>query len=125
MTDADTWIAVTREDGETVGYLDPVTEDYGTVQPRNTLGHPVGEGPVDYLDGEELLIERGISELAEQWLLDDGGGELPGALTVVELSTRGIVVADYYESKGLTAEKKVVVSWPDTARRLKLKHPSR
>lgn len=110
----DTWLAVTREDGETVGYLEPVTDDYADVIPRNRLGHPVGDS-MDYHLAEERVLDRGLRELAEPWLLDDEGPEL----TVIELSPAGIVLRDAFLSKALVATKRVQVSWPDTTRRLR------
>jgi hypothetical protein len=110
----DTWLAVTREDGETVGYLEPVTNDYADVIPRNRLGHAVGE-VCDYHLAEELVLDRGLRELAEHWLLDDAGPEL----TVIELSPDGIVLRDAFLSKALSPTKRVHVPWPDTAGRLR------
>ena len=59
MSETSTWIKVTREDGEIVGYIEPVTGDYGVVQPRTVLGHSIGD-PCEYVEGEDLLIEHGI-----------------------------------------------------------------
>jgi hypothetical protein len=110
----DTWLAVTREDGETVGYLEPVTDDYADVIPRNRLGHAVSE-VCDYHAAEELVLDRGLRELAEHWLLDGGGPEL----TVIELAPDGIVLRDAFLSKSLAPTKRVHVEWPDTAGRLR------
>src|SRR5688500_6355929 len=110
----DTWLAVTREDGETVGYLEPVTDDYADVIPRNRLGHAVGEVG-DFHTAEELVLDRGLRELAAHWLLDGGGPEL----TVIELSPDGIVLRDAFVSKALSPTKRVHVPWPDTAGRLR------
>ncbi|WP_275005209.1 hypothetical protein [Promicromonospora iranensis] len=110
----DTWLAVTREDGETVGYLEPLTADYADVIPRNRLGHAVGEAQ-DYHAAEELVLDRGLRELAEPWLLDGEGPEL----TVIELSPAGIVLRDAFLSKSLSPTKRVDVPWPDTAERLR------
>ncbi|MDR7383464.1 hypothetical protein [Promicromonospora iranensis] len=110
----DTWLAVTREDGETVGYLEPVTDDYSDVIPRNRLGHAVGE-VCDYHVAEELVLDRGLRELAEYWLLDGDGPEL----TVIELSPGGVVLRDAFLSKSLAPTRRVDVPWPDTAHRLR------
>lgn len=117
------WIAVKREDRETVGYLEPLTEDYGTVQPRTVLGHIAG-GPTDFVDGEERLIDRGLSELAAKWTYKDQSGEQTVDLTILELSPREIVLVDYYAAKAALAEKKKVLRWPDVAQRLSLSEPS-
>lgn len=110
----DTWLAVTREDGETIGYLEPLTDDYAEVIPRNRLGHAVGEAQ-DYHAAEELVLDRGLRELAEPWLLDGAGPEL----TVIELSPDGIVLRDAFLSKALAPTERVQVPWPDTTQRLR------
>ena len=103
---------MTREDGETVGYLEPLTPDYDVVQPRSLLGHLVGE-PSDYLAGEELLCERGISELMQPWQLNDAPDALSGPLAILEVSPHGIVVADALLVKALAPGEKATVRWPD------------
>ena len=113
-TTIDAWLAVTREDGETVGYLEPVTDDYAEVIPRNRLGHRVGE-TMDYHLGEELVLERGLRELAEHWLLDGVGPEL----TITEVSPAGIVLHDAYLTKALVPLEPTHVAWPDTPGRLR------
>lgn len=110
--DTSAWIAVTREDGETVGYLEAVTPDYDVVQPRSVLGHVAGE-PCNYLAGEELLCERGIAELMQHWRLKDARGALAGPLAILEVSPHGIVVADALLVKALAPSEKTTVSWPD------------
>ena len=116
----DTWLAVTREDGETVGYLEPVTDDFADVIPRNRLGHAVGDAH-DYHAAEELVLDRGLRELAEHWLLDGEGPEL----AISELSPAGIVLRDAFLSKSLAPTKRVDVPWPDTAGRLRRVGPDR
>ena len=119
MSKTSTWIKVTREDGEIVGYIEPVTENYGTVQPRTVLGHSIGD-PCEYVEGEDLLIDHGIAELAERWTLDAGTAAEVSNLTIVELSPHGIVLADYLDSKALTVDKKITIEWPDLHQRLTL-----
>ena len=76
-----------RADGELVGWLRPEGEGF---VPIDLLGRELG-GPVDWLDGEELLEERGIRYLADPYVLRlDDGTELRVRLT--EVSTRRIVV---------------------------------
>lgn len=118
MSDVSTWAPVGREDTETVGYLVPVTDDYDVVQPRTVLGHALG-GPVEFLEGEEILQEHGIGELAESWVLDAGTDAEVQDLTIVELSPRGIYVADRLSSKALTAPGTLRIDWPDTGSRLR------
>lgn len=117
MTDTSGWVAIAREDRETVGYLEPVTDDYDLVQPRSLLGHAVG-APVDY-DSGELLVERfSLAELAEQWVLDAGTADEIAGLTVIELSPHGVLLADYYATKGLMPTDTTRVVWPDLQERL-------
>lgn len=117
MTDTRGWVPIAREDRETVGYLEPVTDDYERVQPRSLLGHAVG-APVDYESGERLVEELSLSELAEQWVLDAGTADEVEGLTVLELSPHGILLADHYATKGLMATERTHVPWPDLQERL-------
>ncbi|MCP2265069.1 hypothetical protein ACFQHV_11810 [Promicromonospora thailandica] len=110
----DTWLAVTREDGETVGYLEPLTADYSDVIPRNRLGHAVGAAG-DYHAAEELVLDRGLRELAQHWQVDGEGPEL----AISELSPDGIVLRDALLSKALVRSEAVHVAWPDVSRRLR------
>lgn len=111
--DPSTWVPVTRDDREVVGYLQPTTPGFDAVIPRNLLGHAVG-GPQAYVEAETLLIERGIGELADQWHLD--GDEQ--ALAIAELSPHGIVLRDALLAKALVPTEDVRVPWPDLAGRL-------
>jgi hypothetical protein len=111
------WITVTREDRETVGYLDPVTEYYDIVQPRTLLGHRAGE-PTGIEDGEQRLRERGISELAEVWVLDAKSPAPLHSLAILEVSPHGIVVADALATKALAGPEQLTVPWPDIEERL-------
>ncbi|KSU66968.1 hypothetical protein [Arthrobacter sp. NIO-1057] len=115
--DTSQWISVQREDGETVGYLEPLAEDFGTVLPRNILGHAIDE-PREYLQGEELLIERGIGELMNPWILDAQQGESTRELTILEISAHGIVLADALHTKALSPTSRIHVDWPDVTGRL-------
>lgn len=108
-----TWVPVRRDDGEIVGYLEPTTPEFDAVIPRNRLGHSVAE-PLEYVEAEELLIERGIGELAGTWRLD--GAEQ--ALSIAELSPHGIVLRDALLAKALVPTDDVHVPWPDLAGRL-------
>lgn len=110
------WLPVTRQsDRETVGYLEPLHSDYSQVQPRSVLGHPVS-APSDFVTGEDLLLERGISEVAEHWRLTDP--QLPNALAILEVSPEGIIVADALETKALVPTERFEVEWPDLIQRL-------
>lgn len=111
------WVAVTREDGETVGWIQPLDSGFDTVQARSVLGHALG-GPVDYMAAEEVLLERGISELVGPWQLDRGTPAVHGELSIVEVSAHGIVLADAMLLKALVPCPRFTVTWPDIARRL-------
>ncbi|MEV4899966.1 hypothetical protein AB0K08_01320 [Citricoccus sp. NPDC055426] len=86
------WIEHRREDGERLGWIVP---DGGRFRPVDILGRPVG-GPVDWLEAEEALEERGLAFLAERHLLrSPEGGERP--VRISQASPDGIVVvADEY-----------------------------
>ena len=115
---ATSWLKVIRaDDGETVGYLEPLTADYSQVQPRNLLGHPVGRA-TDFLTAEERLADRGIGELAERWQLRDAEPALRGGVAIVEVFPDGILVADEQLVKALVAGPRVSVPWPDLEGRL-------
>lgn len=65
------WRAVTREDGETVGYLERVGED---LVARDLLGHELARaGTPD--EAEAVVVERGLASLDRSWEWTDGSGE--------------------------------------------------
>lgn len=66
----DTWIEHRRTDGELIGWLRMRDEHFVAV---DMLGREITE-PLDYLDAEEALEERGLSFLAEPWLLEHPDG---------------------------------------------------
>lgn len=110
------WAPITRgSDRESVGYLEPLDPNYSRVQPRSALGHTVGD-PCDFVTGEDRLLERGISELAEHWRLTNP--QLPNALSILEVSPAGIVVADAMETKAMVPTERFRVTWPDLDVRL-------
>lgn len=115
--DTSDWVAVTREDGETVGWIQPLDPGFETVQARSVLGHAVG-GPADYVAAEEVLVERGIAELAGHWHLGAGTRPVRGDLAILEVSAHGIVVADAMLVKALVPCERFTVPWPDVERLL-------
>lgn len=119
--DTSGWIATRRDDGETVGYLEPLTEDYGLVRPRSLLGHIAG-APAEFLEAEELLIERGIAELAERWMLRDASRDLDDGVVILEVSPEGIVVAPAELAKAGVFGSRVRLQWPDTCHLLQRLH---
>lgn len=108
------WVRVTREDGETVGWLEPLDAGYERLLPRDVLGHPAGE-PTEWVEGEERLQEIGLRHLAEEWLLDGA----PTRLALLEVSPQGIVVAPALQTKALAPAERTRVDWPDLDGRLR------
>src|SRR5690625_6896032 len=82
--DAD-WIEHRREDGERLGWIRMVGENFIAV---DVLGREV-TGAVDWLEAEEALDQRGLAFLAERWQFDSPArGTI--SVRIVEVSTRGI-----------------------------------
>lgn len=92
MTLPGDWIEHRREDGECVGWMVP---DGGRFRPRDILGRPVG-GPVDWLEAEEALEERGLAFLAGRHVLRlPDGRERP--VRISQAGPEGVeVVADEF-----------------------------
>lgn len=107
------WVRVTRDDGETVGWIEPLDLGYESLQPRDVLGHPVGE-PCEWVEAEERLQEKGLAHLAQPWWLDGA----PSDLAVIEVSPHGILLAGWLETKALVDSPRHQVVWPDVAGRL-------
>lgn len=61
----ETWIEHRRDDGERIGWIRMVGESFVAV---DVLGREV-TGEIDWLGAEEALDARGLSFLAEPWLL--------------------------------------------------------
>ncbi|MFK0072375.1 hypothetical protein [Arthrobacter woluwensis] len=97
----DNWFPATRpDDGETVGYLDMVGEEF---QPYDLLGRPHGE-PAEYTEAEERLAELGLSYLARRWSFAVQDHPEPIAVVISELNRDAVVVlsddADYHRDFG-------------------------
>ena len=60
------WTPHRRDDGELVGWIFPVGDDW---VPVDLFGREVAE-PLDWLDAEAVLEERGIRWLADVWMLE-------------------------------------------------------
>lgn len=65
------WQAVTRADGETVGYLDAAGAD---VVARDLLGWELGRAS-SHDDASRLVIDRGLASLGRAWEWTDASGE--------------------------------------------------
>ncbi|WP_137846519.1 hypothetical protein [Microbacterium sp. 2FI] len=87
------WIEHRRRDGETLGWMVADGEGFRV---RDLLGRELTDRPIDWLDAEELLEERGIGYLADRWtLVLPSGAERP--VRIAEASPRGVtVVADEF-----------------------------
>ncbi|SFS13215.1 hypothetical protein SAMN04487846_2630 [Microbacterium sp. cf046] len=75
------WTPHRRDDGELVGWIRPDGEQW---VPVDLLGHPAS-GPGEWLDAEETLESRGLSWLAEIWMLE-GDDTDPLGVRLVEVT---------------------------------------
>lgn len=96
MTPAD-WIEHRRADGELLGWMRADGEGFRVF---DLLGRertsPDAEGPMDWLEAEELLEDLGMGYLADRWTLRlPDGSERP--VRIAEAGADGItVVADEF-----------------------------
>lgn len=60
------WTPHRRDDGELIGWIRPHGDDW---VPVDLFGRAVA-GPIDWLDAEAVLEERGIRWLADIWMLE-------------------------------------------------------
>ena len=79
------WTPHRRDDGELLGWIHPDGEAW---VPVDILGRTVS-GPTEWLDAEAALEERGISWLADPWVLD-GEGHLDELAVVPAHGRRGV-----------------------------------
>jgi len=80
-----------QEDGEVLGYLEPV--DAGGYRPVTPFGHPVaGTGEED--DARAALDSLGLAYLAEPWLLTVPGRDEPVTVRIVEVTPQRMRVAN-------------------------------
>lgn len=75
------WTPHHRDDGELVGWIHPVGEDWAAV---DVLGRPAS-APTDWLSAEESLENAGLAFLADPWMLD-GEAERPLRVRIVEVT---------------------------------------
>jgi len=80
MTPAD-WTPHRRGDGELLGWIRPEGEDWVAI---DLLGREASDA-VDWLEAEGALEARGLSWLAEIWILERIGGE-PLRVKLVEIT---------------------------------------
>ncbi|MDP5226124.1 MULTISPECIES: hypothetical protein [Arthrobacter] len=85
----ESWFPALRpDDGETVGYLDLVGEEF---QPYDLLGRPCGD-PADYTDAEDRLSALGLAYLARRWTFAVEDHPEPIAVVISEVSRESVVV---------------------------------
>jgi len=87
------WTPHRRDDGELLGWIRPVGDDWAAV---DLLGREASP-PTEWLDAEAALEARGIAYLAEPWMLERAGeGEAEGdravRVRIVEVTPQRIVV---------------------------------
>jgi hypothetical protein len=75
------WTPHRRDDGELLGWIRPEGPDRVAV---DVLGR-AASAPVDWLDAEDALDSRGLSWLAEIWMLERDGSE-PLRVKLVEVT---------------------------------------
>ena len=109
----DDWTPHRRDDGELVGWVRPEGGDWVGV---DMLGRDVG-GPVDWLDAESALESRGLSWLADAWMLDRAAAG-PLRVRIVEVvpgrgadAGRVVVKTDDFGAIDAPSES-IVLPWP-------------
>lgn len=75
------WIPHRRDDGELVGWIRPEVDDWVAV---DLLGR-AASAPTGWLDAEEALESRGLSWLADVWMLERDGSD-PLRVRLVEVT---------------------------------------
>lgn len=104
--DRTAWIEHRRGDGELVGWMRVVGDDF---QPIDLLGRDVSE-PVDWFTAEETLDELGIGYLADPFTLTVGEREV--RVRITQVSTDRILVKkdDYGDITASLEEFRL--AWP-------------
>lgn len=79
-----------RGDGEIVGWIMADGAGYRAI---DLLGRAVGAPPMEWLDAEDALEQRGIGYLADRYVLTRAdGSDVP--VRIAEADTRSIVVVE-------------------------------
>jgi len=81
------WTPHRRDDGELLGWIHPAGDDWVAV---DLLGHAAST-PVDWLEAEEALEDRGIAWLADVWMLERVDAA-PLRVRMVEVTPDRVVV---------------------------------
>ena len=87
MTTPADWTPHRRDDGELVGWIRPEADLW---VPVTLLGHD-GAEPMEWLEAEEILEARGLSWLADIWMLEREGAD-PLRVRMVEVTPERVVV---------------------------------
>jgi hypothetical protein len=112
------WTPHRRDDGELLGWIRPDAGDAWVA--IDVLGR-AASGPVDWLEAEAVLEERGLAWLGGVWLLErDGAG--PQRVRLAEVSTDGVAL--HVDDLGAIdrAVARMVLPWP-APERLRPPHP--
>jgi hypothetical protein len=116
------WTPHRRDDGELVGWIRPAGEHWIAV---DLLGHEAS-GAVDWLEAEEALENRGLSWLADIWMLELDGADQDGVdpvrVKLVEVTPgrvgeagRVVVQSDDFGAIDVPVER-FELPWPTPAR---------
>lgn len=79
------WTPHRRDDGELIGWIRPEGEHWVAM---DLFGRP-SSGAVEWLEAEEVLEQRGLSWLAEVWMLEREDGE-PLRVRIAEVTPGGV-----------------------------------
>ncbi|MCR2762974.1 hypothetical protein NQ152_05565 [Microbacterium sp. zg.B48] len=110
------WTPHRRDDGELVGWIRPEGEYWVAV---DLLGH-AASGPVDWLEAEATLETRGLSWLAEVWMLErEAAGPLRVKLVEVTPGAAGeagrvVVQTDDFGAIDVPVDR-YALPWPSPA----------
>ncbi len=107
------WTPHRREDGELLGWIRPEGAEWVAV---DVLGR-AASAPVDWLDAEDALDSRGLSWLAEIWMLERDGSD-PLRVKLVEVTPgrvgeagRVVVQTDDFGAIDVPVER-IELPWP-------------
>lgn len=108
------WTPHRREDGELLGWIHPEGEEWVAV---DVLGRPASD-PTEWLDAEAALEERGISWLADPWVLE-GEADQPVRVRILEVTPdedgapgRIVVKVDDFGDVTRPPTQQYVLAWP-------------
>ena len=112
------WTPHRRDDGELLGWIHPDGDGWVAV---DVLGRPAS-GPTEWLDAEAALEARGISWLADPWILE-GEAERPLRVRILEVTPddegvpgRIVVKIDDFGDMARPPVQQYVLEWPIPAR---------